>query len=337
MSMIRNGQYLINIGMDSSDYFSFSVHESGKKTTKHFSNLVKVSSLLLLLDRYLLSNFKVLKQQVSHVLLKAVISEGVTILEETSYEGEIGEIVRCYLKSAKELILSSLVNIETTSDLDNLLKKLSVLVYQTQEQLRTQDFLEVLSCSSLDKIGLARIIHHYWLYFSKSGSTAPIIIESITGAPKVMFRQEPPLREWIRTINENTQPGKLELRHVDFGDNTKWKAVLFDYIHDRPMVVEVKDLKFLESLKSTEDNEVNGILHGDIILARYSITNDVLLNKTTIKILEVHKRLRRSQATQLNLFTADVALAASEPSPVPVPEKKQKNVKKKHSSWSRRS
>lgn len=319
--------------MEGNEYFCFSIDLDGRKTSRYFSVLVKVSSLLILIDRYLLSNFK-LKQQVSHFLLDDAITSQITIQEETVYDGEGGAILQRFLKNGKELILSSFQDIETTSDLDDLLRKLSELVYQAQESLSSQNFVDVLSCSNLDKIGLARIINNYWLYFSLSGSATPLKLESIAGSPKVSFKQKPPLCEWLTTLVEQTQVGRLELRHVDFGDNKKWKAVLYDYLHDRLMIVEVEDLKFLDSLKSTEDNEGNGILHGDVILARYSITSDVLRNKTFIKILEVHKRFRQSQATQLNLFTDAAALELSSNSVI---EKPQKNIKKKHSSWSKRS
>lgn len=320
--------------MKGSENFCFEIEQADEKTTKYFSALVKVSSLLILLDRYLLSLFR-MKQQVSHLLLSDVLAGRIMIQEKTVYEGEVAAILHRFLKTGKELILSSLQDIESTSDLDNILKKLSDLVYRTQEEMKSQDFLDVLSHSSLDPIAFARIINHYWLYFSHSGSATPLKLSSIAGSPKVMFKQKPPLREWIPTLKETTQEGRLELRHVDFGDNKRWKAVLYDYLHDRPMVVEINDLKFLEGLKSTEGNEENGILHGDVIVARYFITDDALLNKTNIQIIEVHDRIRQSQATQLNLFTADAV--AQEASSKPVPEKPQKIVKKKHSSWSKRS
>jgi hypothetical protein len=320
--------------MKKGENFCFEIDQVAGKTTKYFSVLVKVSGLLILLDRYLLSLFR-LKQQVSHLLLNDCFTGGIIIREETVYEGEIAEILQRFLKTGKELFLSSLQHIESTSDLDDLLKKLSDLVYKTQEEMKSQDFLDVLSHSSLDPIAFARIIHNYWLYFSNSGSSAPLKLKSMPGSPKVAFKQKPPLREWIPTLKETTQEGRLELRHVDFGDNKKWKAVLYDYLHDRPMVVEINDLKFLEGLKSTESNEENGILHGDVIVARYFIKDDVLLNKTNIQIIEVHDRIRQSQATQLNLFTAGAA--TQETSPKLALEKPQKAVKKRHSSWNRRS
>lgn len=229
--------------------------------------------------------------------------------------------------------MSSFQYIETTNDLDNLLKRLSKLVYDTQSKLFEQDLENALDCSKLDKIGLARIIYSFWLYFSRSSSANPLKLESIADSPKVMFRQEPPLREWITTLLDTSQLGRLELRHVDFGNFKKWKAVIYNYLHERPMSVEVDDIKFIDSLKSTEDNAENGILHGDIIVAHYTMVNDFLRNKTDIKILKVQKRFRQTEATQLYLF-ADAA--ALELSPNLVTEKPQKNSKKKHSSWSKR-
>ncbi|MGE3550958.1 MAG: hypothetical protein AB7I29_13795, partial [Geobacter sp.] len=73
--------------------------------------------------------------------------------------------------------------------------------------------------------------------------------------------------------------------------------------------------------------------HGDIIVARYTMENDFLRNKTDIKIIEVQKRFRQTQATQLYLF-ADAS--AQELSPNSSTEKTQKSAMKKHSSWSRR-
>ena len=86
------------------DYSVCSIQEPARKTTRYFSILVKVSSLLLLLDRYLLSNFKGRKQQISHLLHDNTFSDHVTIEEETAYEGEIGTILSRYLKSGKELV-----------------------------------------------------------------------------------------------------------------------------------------------------------------------------------------------------------------------------------------
>jgi len=318
--------------MESNELFSFSIDFAGKKTTKYFGLLVKASSLLLMLDRYLLSNFK-LKQQVSHLLISDIVADRITIKEETAYEEEAGLILQLFLKHGKELILSSFQYIETTNDLDNLLKRLSKLVYDTQSKLFEQDLENALDCSKLDKIGLARIIYSFWLYFSRSSSANPLKLESIADSPKVMFRQEPPLREWITTLLDTSQLGRLELRHVDFGNFKKWKAVIYNYLHERPMSVEVDDIKFIDSLKSTEDNAENGILHGDIIVAHYTMVNDFLRNKTDIKILKVQKRFRQTEATQLYLF-ADAA--ALELSPNLVTEKPQKNSKKKHSSWSKR-
>jgi len=320
--------------MESKELFGFSIEFTGKKTTKYFSMLVKASGLFLMLDRYLLSNFK-LKQHVSHLLVNDVIAARITIREETTYDGEVGMILQRFLKHGKELILSSLQNIENTNDLDNLLSKLSKLVYETEAKLSLQNLNYALDESKLDKIGLAKLVYSFWLYFSRSSSTNPIKIDSIAGNTKIKFSQEPPLREWIATLVDTVQLGKLELRHVDFGDYKKWKAVIYNYLHDRPMRIEIDDFKFIESLKSKEDNEENGILHGDVIVARYTIKNDFLRNKTDIKIIEVQKRFRQTQATQLNLFTADAV--AHEASSKPVPEKPQKIVKKKHSSWSKRS
>lgn len=317
--------------MNGNEFFSFSIEVSGKKTTKYFSLLVRVAGLLILLDRYLLSHFKI-KQQVSHILHNDAFFEQVTIEEETSHDDEIGLILRRYLKVGKELVLSSLASIETTSDLDTLLKKLSHLVYQTEGELKSQKLLDVLACSTLDKIAIARILNHFWLYFSHGGSAAPISIVSMPNSPKVVFRRQPPLREWIPTLDEKTQAGRLELRQVDFEDSKKWKAVLHGYLHERPMIVEIEDLNFLESLKSTDDNDENGILQGDIIVARYTIINDFLRNKIEVKVLEIQKRLRQTQAIQLNLFIAD---AAAQQASKQTSEKSKKVVKKMHSSWKR--
>lgn len=314
--------------MEKSRFFRISVHESARKTTSYFSTLVKVFGLLILFDRYLLTSFRGLKKQVFHALHNETFGDSVSIVEGTAYDGAIGATLGGYLRTGKELFLTSLSHIETTADLDALLKKLSNLVYDTQEELKSNDFLDVLTHSSLDKVALARNINYFWLYFANSGATAPITLESVSGSPKIAFSKKPPLREWLPTVEEKTQTGRLELRHIDFGDRKKWKAVLFDYLHDRPLAVEIKDPKFLENLKSTEENEANGILHGDILLAQYTIINDALFNKITIKILEVHKHLRQSKATQLDLFGAN-----SEPSLEHPVEKPQKSAKKKHSSW----
>jgi len=316
--------------MEHSRYFSFSVQEPGGRTSRYFSILAKVFHLLLLLDHYLLSHFKVLKQQISYPLLDSTFSDLVTIKEQTAYEGEIGTILRLYLKTGKELVLSSLLRIETTSDLDELLKKVSDLVYQTQEELKSQEFLDVLTHSSLDKIALARIVNHFWLYFSKNGASTPITVDSLVDSPKVAFSKKPPLVEWLPPIEEISLVGRFELCHIDFGDSKKWRAVLSGYLSNRPMLVEIEALGFLESLKSAEGNEENGILHGDIIVARYSILQDPLLNKTTIKILEVVGRARQSQDVQFEFFPPE---SDPTPEPSPVPGVRKLAGKKKHSSW----
>jgi len=86
--------------MESNELFSFSIDFAGKKTTKYFGLLVKASSLLLMLDRYLLSNFK-LKQQVSHLLISDIVADRITIKEETAYEEEAGLILQLFLKHGK--------------------------------------------------------------------------------------------------------------------------------------------------------------------------------------------------------------------------------------------
>jgi hypothetical protein len=318
--------------MKKGDCFCISISESGRKTTRYFSTLVKIASMLILVDRYLLTNFSKLKQRISHVLHNDTFSDKITIEEVTAYDGDIGTILRLFLKSGKELILSSLEDIETTTDLDTLLNKLTSLLYKAQEDLRPYNFLDVLSHSSLDKIALAKILNHIWQNFYNSGLVTTIKIESLDGSPRAIFTKKPPLREWLPKIEEITQEGKFELRHIDFADSRKWKAVLFDYLHDRPICVEIKDLSFLESLISTDENQENGILHGDIIKALYTTEHDPLTDKTTFKIIEVRDRWRRSQFTQLDLPLANDA-APPEPSSEPDVEKTSKKGKKKHKSW----
>lgn len=313
-------------------FFCISINETGRKTTKYFSTLVKVSNMLTITDRFLLTNFIKLKQRFSHVLHNDIFSNQVTIEEVTAYDGDVGTILRLFLKSGKELILSSLEGIETTADLDALLKKLTALLYKAQEDIKPYDFLDVLSHSSLNRIAFARILNNIWQYFDNNSSVTAIRIESLGGSPRALFTQKPPLREWLPKIVEIRQEGKFELRHIDFEDSRKWKAVLFDYLHNRPIVVEINDLYFLESLKSTDENQVNGILHGDIIKALYTTEYDPLTDKTTFKIIEVRDRWRRSQFTQLDL-PLDNDAAPPEPSSEPDVAKTSKKGKRKHNSW----
>ena len=318
--------------MEDGDYFCISINETGRKTTKYFGTLLKVCSMLTMTDRYLLTNFSKLKQRFSHILHNDTFSDKVIIEEVTAYDDKVGRVLRHFMKSGKELIWSSLEGIETISDLDALLKKLSALVYKTQEDLKHCDFLDVTSQSTVDKFALARLLDHIWQYVQKNGSVTTIRIESLTGSPRAIFHKEPPLREWLPEPVKTTADCKFELSHVDFEDNKKWKVVLYDYIHNNPIAVEINDLLFLESLKSTDENEVNGILHGDIFKALYTSVYDQLTGKTSFKINEVRGRWRQSQFIQIELPFADDA-APPKTSSRPDVEKPPKKGKKKHNSW----
>jgi hypothetical protein len=83
--------------MKNGDYFCISINETGRKTTKYFSTQVKISSMLTITDRYLLTNFSKLKQRISLVLLNDTYSDKVTIEDsDPAYDGDIGTILRIF-------------------------------------------------------------------------------------------------------------------------------------------------------------------------------------------------------------------------------------------------
>lgn len=312
--------------MQKGDFFRVTVIDDEVKTTKHYSTLVKVSNLFTMTDKYLLSIFKELKKRFIHIIHSSSSLNDIIIEEVTSYDNEVNEMLRNYMKSGKEIIFSSLCHTESVFELNDLLKKISSLVYKTQENLISYNFLELVSDSSIDKVELARLLYKLWKYYENNNSVT-INIASMPNCPRAFFYNEPPLRDWLKKKKVTTTEGIFEIRNIDFEDSNKWKCVLFDFVHDRPITLAMKDLPFLEGLKSTDDNNDNGLLNGDIMKALYSMEYDELTCLTSTCIIKVYERWRRAQFIQMNLPFSTNEIQPSETAPV-----KQKR-KKKHDSW----
>lgn len=316
------------------DLFSLRVGDDGRKNTNFFGMMAKVAGILIVIDKHLLAMAKGLRRKFVHVLHSDIFSNIIKIEEVTAYEGDNNATLRLFMKEGKELILSSLMALETTSELDKLQNNLSALFYKTQERFTSNGHLEfTLEHSRINKEYLARLLWCLWLFIDRNRSLSnTIYVESLPGPPKVTFIHMPPLVEWLPPINVESGEGLFVITHANFQDRRKWKAILINYFRECPLEIEIADFNFLEGLKSTKANDKNGILDGDVIKAYFTKEYDPIRDKTTITIHNVLERLHGNDGTQLNLKLSDND-AAQEPPPEPDKEPPKKLGKKKHRSW----
>jgi hypothetical protein len=118
----------------------------------------------------------------------------------------------------------------------------------------------------------------------------------------VAFLGEPPLREWVDKDDGQSHPGLIKLTAVDFENSKKWKAHLINSGTKRSEPFEMFDPRFFEKIQSSQKNEHNGLLIGDVLKICYLINYDPIADKTAYQVTQVEDVIHADKMEQMPLY-----------------------------------
>jgi len=230
-----------------------------------------------------------------HSLHEDSIDDLIFIEEGVGIDGDNGSLVKTYLRSGKELILSGIEACSDKNGIDELIGDLTALVCDTEKALSENMQLEGIGATSILEIELLRLIHKIWKFYDGDGKHMPITILSLKDKPKAYFDKKPAFNDWVKDQDSDTYSAWFRLSKVDFDKGENWKAYLINSSYKKPMSITMNDPQFLEKLRSKKENEPNGLLVGDLIRAQYCIEYNSLEKKTNHKILHIENFLRADE------------------------------------------
>jgi hypothetical protein len=287
----QNKIQLVQVG----DRTTFNITLPGEMTTKYFEFMAKFAKLLLAVDIYLVSCLSLKKINICHLLHPDSNRDMLCIEERTNLQEAAGDQVRGYLRRGKELIMSSLESVSDRDGFDELLSELTLLAYETNKLLAKSLSIFESPTSTLAEIDLIRLLDELWLYCKGAGRKASISINSLNGNPRVGFKSEPPLLQWVTRIDDPITPGLFTLVAANFEDPRKWRARMFHGESGRSFEVTIIDPEFLENIQSSQNNVNFGLLIGDVLKTKFRSCYDPITSKTTYEIISVDQIIRADQ------------------------------------------
>ncbi|MFZ4859126.1 MAG: hypothetical protein ACOYL3_22340 [Desulfuromonadaceae bacterium] len=273
------------------DRFGIKVVIKGEKTTAYFKQMSIIASILIILDSFLVT-FLPLKVKFTHLRHEDSVDDQLYIDVETGITGEIGELILIYLRSGKELILSRLPMVSKRQGFDLLIQDLTELV-----NLTCRNMAILLSSDEnsthIKEVDLIRLLDEIWRCFEKTGRSVKSSLVSIEGAPEVYFSERPPFEEWLGSIDDDViHTWRFKLIRINFEKEMRWQALMVNISEKDLVDLVIADQGFIDKIRSSERNAQNGLLNGDILIAKYKIENDQLKDKRVYKVIEVVDQIR---------------------------------------------